>query len=61
MSRRNTDQTYEYKNVKVPAAWPKKQEKIINKLAEQGWELVQIRAGGGWTKSTAVLRRPVTR
>lgn len=54
-------QKYEYKNVKVPTAYPKRQEKIINKYAEAGWELVQIRLGGGWTKSTAMLRRPVSR
>lgn len=55
------DDGYEYRQVKVPNRAGKAQERAINKVAAEGWELVQIRAGGGWTKDTATFKRPRAR
>lgn len=52
-------QEWDYKQVKVPNVGQplKAQERAIQKVAAQGWELVNVRTGGGWTKDTATFRR----
>lgn len=57
MAKDQRDQEYEYKQVLIPNSGRKAQEKALNKAAVDGWELVQTKAGGGWTKNTATFRR----
>lgn len=58
MAKKQQESGYEYRQVLVPNRGGKAQQKAINKVAAEGWELVEVRAGGGWTKDTATFRRP---
>lgn len=57
MAKGNRDGEYEYKQVLIPNRGTRAQERALNKAGVDGWELVQTKTGGGWTKNTATFRR----
>lgn len=49
---------YQYKTVRIPNN-PRARTRVLNRYAEQGWELVETRGGGLFSaKDHATLRRP---